>query len=49
MAVSSRAPLGAEHGSAPVFFLSYARHHRAPEDKTGTAEDPGPLDPALLR
>jgi len=40
MAVSSRAPLGAEHGSAPVFFLSYARHHRAPEDKTGTAEDP---------
>jgi hypothetical protein len=40
MAVASRAPLGAEHGSAPVFFLSYARHHRAPEDKTGTAEDP---------
>lgn len=40
MAVSSRAPLGAEHGSAPVFFLSYARHHRAPQDKTGTAEDP---------
>ena len=40
MAVAGRAPLGAEHGSAPVFFLSYARHHRAPEDKTGTAEDP---------
>lgn len=40
MAVSSQAPLGADHGSAPVFFLSYARHHRAPEDKTGTAEDP---------
>ena len=40
MAVSSRVPLGADHGSAPVFFLSYARHHRAPEDKSGTAEDP---------
>lgn len=40
MAVSSRVPLGAEHGSAPVFFLSYARHHRVPGDKTGTAEDP---------
>jgi len=40
MAVPSRAPKGAEHGSAPVFFLSYARHHRAPEDKSGTAEDP---------
>lgn len=40
MAVSSRVPQGAEHGSAPVFFLSYARHHRAPEDKAGSAEDP---------
>ena len=40
MAVSSQVPQGAEHGSAPVFFLSYARHHRAPEDKSGTAEDP---------
>lgn len=40
MAVASRAPLGAEPGSSPVFFLSYARHHRVPEDKTGTAEDP---------
>ena len=39
MAVSARVPEGTEHGSAPVFFLSYARHHRA-EDKTGTAEDP---------
>jgi hypothetical protein len=40
MAVSSRAPEGAEHGSAPVFFLSYARHHRGVEDKAGGAEDP---------
>ena len=40
MAVSSQAPMGAGRGAAPVFFLSYARHHRAPEDKTGTAEDP---------
>ena len=40
MAVPSKAPQGAEHGSAPVFFLSYARHHRTPEDKSGTAEDP---------
>jgi hypothetical protein len=40
MAVSGRVPQGAEHRSAPVFFLSYARHHRAAEDKTGTAEDP---------
>lgn len=40
MAVSGRVPQGTERGSAPVFFLSYARHHRATEDKTGTAEDP---------
>jgi hypothetical protein len=40
MAVPSRAPQGAEHGSAPVFFLSYARHHRVVEDKSGIAEDP---------
>lgn len=40
MAVSGRVPQGAAHGSAPVFFLSYARHHRGVEDKTGGAEDP---------
>jgi len=40
MAVSGRAPEGAAHESAPVFFLSYARHHRGLEDKSGGAEDP---------
>jgi hypothetical protein len=40
MAVSGQAPRSsdAEHGSAPVFFLSYARHHRSAEDKSGAAD-----------
>jgi hypothetical protein len=38
MAVSGRVPQGAEHGSAPLFFLSYARHRRSAEDEAGTAD-----------
>lgn len=38
MAVSGQVPHGAAHGSAPLFFLSYARHHRSAEDKAGAAD-----------
>ncbi|MFD0631011.1 TIR-like protein FxsC [Catenulispora yoronensis] len=40
MAVSDRAPDGAGDGSAPYFFLSYARHHRSGEEKAEQAADP---------
>ncbi|NUR62184.1 MAG: toll/interleukin-1 receptor domain-containing protein [Catenulispora sp.] len=40
MAVSDRAPEGPGDGSAPYFFLSYARHHRSAGESPVGAEDP---------